>query len=304
MKLTQKLLWTSLILTFLVSMTNINLALATPATYFWLDPPLLEGTPDGRFLINVKIEDAPNTYAWEIYLGWDPERLELVRFIEGSFLKRGIYPTAYAPYPIPYAEANLKGEIRVACSLIGNISQVPWANGDGLLATFGFIVQAPGAVHLDLFSTSLFDHVDSSGYPAPTSYDNEDALVDATNFYYAGLAGWRLKVNGKAGHGLGIKTTVGTPNLLEAFINNTGAFDVQVKAFFEIRDASGYWIATIGSAVAPVPAGETTVLSAYWTALGAGTYYVTAYSLYSAPPIVTTVTITDGFSRTLRLKAV
>jgi len=304
MKLTHKLLWASLIITFLVSMTEINVTAASPATYFWMNPPLMVGTPDGRVLIDIRVEDAPATYAWEISLSWDPERLELVYIKRGDFLVQPPPPLtgpsfSWTGYPY-FDEANLQGEIRIACSLVRD---VPWASGDGWLVRLGFIVQAPGAAHLELFNTSLYDHLDASGYPAATYYDNEDGLVDATNFYYAGLDGWRLKVNGKAGKGLGIKTTVGTPNLLEAFINNTGTFDVQVKAFFEIRDAAGYWIATIGSAVATVSAGGTTVLSAYWTATGAGTYYITAYSLYSAPPIVITVTITDGFSRTLKLRA-
>jgi len=306
MKLTKKLLYTSIAVVFLVSMALVNVASASPDTHFWVNPPYIAGTPDGEFEVAINVADAPETFAWEVYLSWDPDRLELVGVEEGDFLHRWEtnpfpppdyfpkYATSIAYTPLD--EANLEGEIIVTCTLIGS---APWAPGDGLLMSLEFLVQAEGAAHLDLFNTRLWDHMEA-GYPAPTYYPNEDGLVDATSFFYAGLAGWKLKVNGKAGVGLGLKTTVGTENLLEAKFKNTGNFDAYVQAFFEIRDSAGYWIDTIPSSTVLLTAGGSTTLSATWTADGAGVYYITAYSFYGelAP------TIPDGFSRTLRIRAV
>jgi len=169
--------------------------------------------------------------------------------------------------------------------------------------SLGFVVKALGSSVLDLFDTRLWDHIDpETGYPAPNYYPNEDGFVEATNFYNAGLAEWKLKVNKAAGIGKGHKSTVGKENLLEAYVTNTGNFDVDVQAFFEIRDAAGYWIATIPSNNASMPAGGTTKLSGTWTAGNPDYYYITAYSFYSAPPFVPTPTILDGFSRTLSLR--
>jgi len=140
------------------------------------------------------------------------------------------------------------------------------------------------------------------GYPAATYYDSEDGLVDATNFFYAGLSNWKLKVNKAAGEGLGLKSAVGKENLLEAWVDNTGNFDVDVQVFFEIRDSVGACVAIIPSSIASLPAGESIKLSGTWTATRTGYYYFTAYSFYSAPPDVSTVTIPDGFSQTIRLR--
>ncbi len=310
MKLTKTLLYTSLIMVFLVSMTMLNAVSASPETHFWVGPAYLSGTPEGKFESAINVADAPPSYSWEIYLSWDPDRLELVGVAEGDWLHRW-EPNPFPPPPAfpkytttmaytPLDEANVEGEIIITCTLVAALPQGAWASGDGTLVNLEFIVQATGAAHLDLFDTRLWDHVDDSGYPAPTYYPNEDGLVDATSFFYAGLAGWKLKINGKAGVGTGLKTTVGTANLLEAMFENAGNFDAIVQAFFEIRDSAGYWIATIPSGTASLTAGGTTTLSATWTATSAGVYYVTAYSFYGelAP------SIPNGFSRTLRIKAV
>jgi len=310
MKLT-KLLQASLIVLFLVSVTMINVSLASPATYFYVDPPLIQGTPDGKFQIAVRVADAPPSYAWEVQLRWDPEHLEVSKIQTGDFLHRWeenpFPPPDFVPkYPISFAytplgEANLEGGIIVTSTLQGALPTSAWASGNGLLMSLEFIVQAEGAAHIDLFGTRLWDHIEA-GYPAPTNYSNEDCLVDATSFFYAGLVGWKLKVNGKAGvsKGEGLKTTVGTANLLEALVNNTGTFDVYVQAFFEVRDSAGYWLATVSSIKVLLPSGGSVILSGTWTATGAGVYYITAYSLYGQ----LTPNIQDGFSRTLRVKAV
>jgi len=304
MKLTRvfhrkNVLWTFIIVMLIVGATMVNVASASPETYFWVNPPFTDGTPEGKLLIEINIANAPDSYAWEFFISWDPDDLEVIYKAEGDFLERGTYDTNFVHYP-SFAEANVDGEIRLGGSLIGD---VPWANGNGLLCRLGFVVEAAGAMRLNLFDTLLFDHM-WAGSPAPTEYPNEDAFVDATSFYHAGLAGWKLKVNGKSGVGLGLKTTVGTPNQLEAKFENTGNFDVDVQAFFEIRDSAGDVIATIPSDIVSLSSGGSTTLGETWAAGESGVYYITAYSFYSAPPLELYVTIADGFSRALRLKAV
>ncbi len=195
-------------------------------------------------------------------------------------------------------EANAEGEIIIGCSLIG---EVPWASGDGWLVSLVFLVEAEGSCVLDLSNTRLWDHMEGE-YPAPTYYPNFDGLVEATSFYNAGLAEWKLKVNRAAGIGKGHKSTVGEENLLEAHVTNTGNFDVDVQVFFEIMDAAGFSVATIPSSIVTLPSGGLAILSGTWTADSPGYYYITAYAFNSAPPVVTTRTIADGFSRTLRLR--
>jgi len=328
MKLT-KLLQASLIVLFLASVTMINVSLASPATHFYIDPSLIQGTPEGKIQIAIRVADAPPSFSWEIHLSWDSEHLQLpvykvwdpilgkwaliTNITEGDFLHRWeanpFPPPDYTPKyatKIAYTspdQANLNGEIIVSGTLVGAYPQSEWASGDGWLFSIIFTVHAEGAAHLNLFDTRLWDHLAGDPpYPAPTYYPNEDGLVDATSFFYAGLDGWKLKVNGKAGvgKGEGLATTVGTANVLEAFVSNPGTFAVYVQAFFEIRDSTGYWLATVPSSTVLLPSGGSTTFSATWTAKGAGVYYITAYSLYG--PL--TPNIQDSFSRTLRLKAV
>ena len=311
----KNVLWTFIIVTLLVGVTMVNVASATPDTYFSVDPPLIQGTPEGKFEVNVTITGAPDTYAWSIYVSWDPDRLELVNVNEGDFLHRWKwipvpppgqwvpkYSTGFAYVPLD--EANVEGEIIIGCTLTGDPATADWASGDGWLCTLEFLVQAEGAAHLNLFNTRLADHLDAEGYPAYTLYDNVDGLVDATSFYYAGLAGWELKVNGKSGTsvGGGLKTTVGTPNLLEAKVENIGSFSVYAQAFFEIRDFKHVPIGPpieADQGIVLMESGDLDIFSVEWTAEEeAGVYYITAYLFYGE----LTPDVPDGFSRTLRLR--
>ncbi len=311
MKPTKELLTMSLVTIFLASLTLINVTSASPATYFYVDPSYMQGTPTGKFEVAINVADAPPSYAWEIRLGWDPERLELLSVGEGDFLHRWVenpfpppdylkmYQTSFAYTPL--SEANVEGEILVTCTLVGALPMGAWASGNGYLFKLTFLAQARGGATLNLFDTRLYDHL-VAGYPAATYYPDVDGLVDTTNFFFAGLDGWKIKVNGKAGVSEtgGLKTNVGDPNLLEASIKNSGSFDAYVQAFFEIRDSAGYWLATIPTSATLLPSGGSIKLSATWTASGIGMYYITAYSFYGE----LSPNIQDGFSRTVRLNAV
>jgi len=306
MKPTKGLLIVSLVMVFLVSLTMINVTFASPSTYFHVEPPYMQGTPTGKFEVAVNITDAPPSYAWEIHLSWDPDRLELINLWQGDFLHRW-YVDPFDPtvkYPLyntnmaftPLGEANAAAEILVTCTLVGDLPMEEWASGSGWLLSLEFLVQARGGASLHLFDTRLWDHI-VEGYPAATYYPAVDGLVDTTDFFFAGLDGWKLKVNGKAGVSLegGLKTNVGEQNLLEANVKNSGSLDAYVQAFFEIRDSAGYWLATIPSDVVLLPSGQSTILSATWIANGAGMYYITAYSTFYKELIqVTNVQVGTG----------
>jgi hypothetical protein len=311
MKPTKELLTMSLVMVFLFSLTWISVTSASPATYFYVDPSYIEGTPTGKFQVAINVADAPLSYAWEIQLSWDPERLELLSVEEGDFLHRWqenpFPPPDYLPAyqtklaATPLNEANSEGEILAACTLVSSLPMSAWASGDGYLCKLTFLAQHSGAAFLSLHDTRLWDHIEAD-YPAATYYADVDGLVDATDFFFAGLEGWGLKVNGNAGlgKGHGLEAPVGEPNLLETYLSNTGTFAVNVQSFIEIRDSAGYWLATIPSSTVLLQPGESTILSATWTVPGAGVYYVTAYSFFGE----VSPTIQSGFSRTLRITAV
>jgi len=215
---------------------------------------------------------------------------------------------------VPSDEANAEGQTIVGCTLIGDPATADWASGDGWLCTLEFVVQAGGSTLLDLFDTRLADYLDVEGYPAYTEYDNEDGLIYATNIYRVTLR--YIIVNGrigrwsrrleffdrfKRGRRKVPRAVVGEENLLQALILNTGSYDVDVQVFFEIRNAAGYWIATIATDIEPLSAGGSTTFSADWTANKPDVYYITAYAFYNAPPIIPTVTIADGSSIAFRL---
>ncbi len=284
----------------LVSINKVDVAAASETTQFFVDPlEVTDVMPPNEFLITINVTEAPESFSWEISLSWDPDLLELASVEEGDFLHRWMwdeweeewvpaYPTALVYTPLD--EANLNGEIKVGCSLIGN---VPWASGDGWLCTFDFTVETGGLCFLDLFNTKLFDHF-WQGSPAPTNYPNVDSFTNVE----ACLVDWKLKVNHAAGIGIGHKSDVGEPNLLEARANNTGAYDVYVQAMFEILDSAGDLVTIVPSGIVRLAPGEATVVDGYWTADESGIYYITAYLFYGAMYKM----IPDGFSRTLSLR--
>ena len=311
MKPTKELLILPLITIFLLNLSLIHVTSASPATYFYVAPSYLQGTPTGKFEVAINISEAPPSYAWEVRLSWDTERVALLSVEEGDFLHRWEYdefdPTIkYPKYPTGFAkthinEANVQGEVLVACTLVGPLPTSVWASGNGYLFKLTFLAKASGAAFLDLHDTRLWDHIEA-GYPAATYYGDVDGLVDATNFFSAGLTGWKLKVNGNAGlgKGHGLEAAVGVPNMLESYVYNGGTFAVNAQTFFEIRDSAGYWLATIPSSTVLFQPGESIRFSATWTAPGTGVYYVTAYSYFGE----LSPTIQSGFSRTLRINVV
>lgn len=169
-------------MTVVAIVPTVNLASASPATQFFVDPPEVRGVmPESSFLIKVNITEAPTTYSWEIHLSYDPALLNLTYIKEGDFLHRWywddwelkylpLYPTTFLC--TPFNEANLNGEIIISCSLQGD---VPWASGNGWLCNLGFKVKAQGHCILNLIDTRLWDYT-LAGSPAYTYYSNLDGF--------------------------------------------------------------------------------------------------------------------------------
>jgi len=173
-----KTLFPMLLIAFLLVSTNkVDVAAASPeATYFYVDPPEVNGTgqPIGyQFPIDIYVNDAPDTYAWEVHVSWDPTVVEVFFKQEGDFLKRGgAYPTTFVSFP-SFAEANLAGEITVAASLIGDVL---WASGTEKLFRLGFNVTVEGSSVLNLFDTFLVDHLMAGAAQGKTYYPNNDGF--------------------------------------------------------------------------------------------------------------------------------
>jgi len=183
MKSKNKFFWASLTSMLLVStaivemLIMVNVASASPATYIYVTPAVIDarGQPIGyQFPIDIYVNEAPPTFGWEVSVSWDPNLLEFFYKMEGEFLKRPPinYPTSFSIYPLTYAEANVKGEVKVSCSLQG---EDPWASGTARLFRLGFKVKATGSTLIDLYDSSLLDHLEA-GAPAPTLYPNSDSF--------------------------------------------------------------------------------------------------------------------------------
>ncbi len=156
--------------------TMIDMA-AAPSTLIYVSQELVTGKePLATFPIDVNVTDAPSTYAWEVRMTWDPNLLELFFKLEGDFLALA-GDTTFTTYPATFAEANVKGEIAVGCSLVGDLPLENWAAGDGWLFRLGFRVRAAayGSTLINLFGTLLLDHIEA-GSPAPTPYPNSDSF--------------------------------------------------------------------------------------------------------------------------------
>jgi len=283
-----------LVLMFLVSFlfictSKVNVASALPSTYFFVDPAgVRDIAVGGTFLINVNVSDAPSTYAWEVYVSWDTSVLELFYKKEGDFLKRPPtdYQTTFTTYPLtpPWDEANANGEIMVGCSLFGD---VPWATGDGWLFSLGFRVKADGKGVINLFSTSLNDHL-VAGAPTPTYYPNLDGFFFNEPFHNIAITSVAASPSvAKAGELVAVEVSVANRG------NFSETLDVAVYADTQVYNTTVEWWpdeivigdeVTVGTqTVSGLAPGSTTTLSFSWntTVVEEGNYNMSAKSLLS-----------------------
>jgi len=187
------------------------------------------------------------------------------------------------------------GSLRYIVSMPLETPRGEGMTGSGVLAIITCSVDDLGATALDLCDTKL-----ANGDVELIPHEANDGFFCNTGVVGAALILWKLKVNHAAGIGKGHKANVGEVNTLEAYVNNTGTYDVNVKAYFLITDAAFTPVATVESGIVLVPVGISTKVSATWTASEVDVYLITAYLFYGPYPAQTD--IEDGSSRTVILQ--
>ncbi len=164
----------------------VNITSASPDTTIFVDPSEVRDIePPNTFSIRINVSEAPPTYAWQFHLNWDRTLLNVSSVQEGDFLHRWIEnpfpPPDYVPaYSTsfgytPLNEANTEGETLVTCTLLAPLPTGEWAIGSGWLATLNFTVKSTGSTLLNLWGTSLWDHVVGEDI-VPTAYPNNDSF--------------------------------------------------------------------------------------------------------------------------------
>jgi len=281
-----------LLIAFLLISTNqVNLVAASPETpYFHVDPTEVTGKSIGNtFGINITVTDAPPSYAWEIHISWDPDILQVISKTEGDFLHRGgTYNTKFVSYP-SFSEANVEGEIMVGALLYEYQPMTEWASGTGWLCTLAFNVAANGTSVLNLFDTSLNDHM-LAGYPSPTYYPNEDGFFYNEPFHNIAITN---VTRAQAAELVAINVTVtnkGNYSETSETFNVTVYADTEVyEITYDVTDQPIKNTTVVGDEVTvetktvtePLAVGATTTITFTWntTGVAGGTYTISAEAM-------------------------
>jgi hypothetical protein len=191
-------------------------------TYFWVSPSTnIVETPTQNITIDVMIEDAPETYAWEFSLRFNNTALSVVKVDEGPWLASGGKSTSF--FYTSLATANAQGSLTVGCTLIG---EVPGASDDGVLCTITFTVLDCGRSELDLYDSYLVDMADETTYyPNNDGFFCADCALDC--LHDVAIVDVTLNVTGTVDQGTIIEVNVTIHN--EGSHNQT----VTVKAYAE-----------------------------------------------------------------------
>lgn len=125
-----------------------------------------------EFTVDINITNAPETYAWEVYLGFDDSVLNFVNAKQGPWL------ASFAPYGelnTTFAYLNKTGYVGISCLFKGPIS--PGASGNGRLCNVTFHVEDDtGFTKLNLYDTSLVDMDGVKSY-----YPNNDGFFEGAS---------------------------------------------------------------------------------------------------------------------------
>jgi hypothetical protein len=131
--------------------TTADFALS-PDTQVSSEPYLNFGSSGESFSVDLFLSDSRFVYSWEIYLWWNPDLLDAVSLVEGTFLKGnlGNRPTAFS-----FDEYVDEGVIHAICQ-----STLPMpdsgVSGSGTLATLTFQIEANGSCSISITSALLF----------------------------------------------------------------------------------------------------------------------------------------------------
>lgn len=119
-----------------------------PSATVKVTPSTVAATPGQNFTVSIDVSDVTDLYGWEFKLSWNAFLLEVVKIVEGSFLKtRGM---TYSSYNLN----NTQGYMVAYATILGPL---PGASGNGTLATMTFSVESFGECPLDLINATLVD---------------------------------------------------------------------------------------------------------------------------------------------------
>jgi hypothetical protein len=155
-----------------MSFTQFPSVIATGTTIY-VDPPTTAIRDAGigeTFTVNITVAEVIDLCVWEFKLYYDNTILSCINATEGPFLKVG--GDTYFTSNITNTYNATHGRAHVGCTLTGI---VPGVNGNGVLATIAFQINAKGETPLNLDGTKLWDS--SLPDPNPIGHNTIDGTV-------------------------------------------------------------------------------------------------------------------------------
>jgi hypothetical protein len=125
------------------------MAKAPPTTTFYVNPPSITDpslTPGSSFAVDVKVRNAVDLFGWQVRMTWDAALLEVTDIVNGDIL-------AGQPAGSIGLMVSLSNEDGILMCADSTIGSYPGVNGDGLLCTVTFLVEAFGETVLDIASS-------------------------------------------------------------------------------------------------------------------------------------------------------
>jgi hypothetical protein len=125
------------------------MARAPPTTTFYVDPPSIIDpslTPGSSFTVDVRVKDAVDLFGWQVRMMWDSALLEVTDIVNGDILAG----QPAGSIGLMVSLSNEDGDFVCADSTMG---PYPGVDGDGLLCTVTFLVEAFGETVLDIASS-------------------------------------------------------------------------------------------------------------------------------------------------------
>jgi hypothetical protein len=125
---------------------------STPETKLYPKPQKITANSGETFQIEIFVENVRYLYAWQVFINWTAQILEVVDVQEGPFLSRdGVYKTAFVNYTY-----NDVGSLLMYDSLRAE-PPANSATGSGTLAIIKFRVKALGGSPIDLWNTIMIN---------------------------------------------------------------------------------------------------------------------------------------------------
>ncbi|RLI22213.1 hypothetical protein DRO54_01670 [Candidatus Bathyarchaeota archaeon] len=248
-----------------------------PRPVLYVDPSESVVQVGENFNVTVNIKNCLDLYGSEFKLEWNPEILDLVKIIEGDFLKTG-------GETLFYKNINeTAGRCHVVITLLGDISGV---NGNGTLAILMFRGKLNGESVLHLYDTNLGDsslqaipHTINDGlvkvcavvFVSPTVQKvsvNEEFVVSVRIQNVVNMCGYEFRIGYAASYLEGINSSIpdvfGTSTqIIKNEINNT---------------IGRIWIAVVSAPLTPIN-GNYTLCQLSFRALSAGNVSLNLYEV-------------------------